>query len=155
MSLKSLLLEHRHPDHAPGRQVPVVAAVAVGGAVGAGARYWAERLWPNGESSFPWTVLLINAVGCLLMGVLMVALKERFTGAAALLGPLLGTGMLGGFTTFSHYTDDVRQLFEEGSPGYAIGCLVLTVVAALAGVTVGAFATHAALGRRNTSGGTA
>lgn len=70
---------------------------------------------------------------------------------AALLSPLLGTGMLGGFTTFAHYTDDVRQLFEEGSPGYAIGCLVLTVVAALAGVTVGALATHAALGRRNTS----
>ncbi|MER5988917.1 CrcB family protein [Streptomyces sp. NPDC001787] len=152
MSLRSASREPAHPDHSPGRQGPVIAAVAVGGAIGAGARYGAERLWPTGESSFPWTVLLINAVGCLLMGILMVALKERFTGAPALLNPLLGTGVLGGFTTFSHYTDNVRQLFEEGSPGYAVGCLVLTVVAALAGVTAGVYATRAALGLRSGDG---
>ncbi|MGY3678231.1 fluoride ion exporter CrcB/FEX [Streptomyces sp. TE33382] len=97
----------------------------------------------------------IDAVGCLLMGILMVALKERFTGAPTLLSPLLGTGVLGGFTTFSHYADDVRVLFEEGSPGYAVGCLVLTVVASLAGVTAGVYATRAALGRRSGDGMTA
>ncbi len=81
------------------------------------------------------------------MGVLMVTLKLRFPGAPRLISPLLGTGVLGGFTSFSHYTDNVRELFENQQPGYAVGCLLLTVVAALAAVTAGAFAAHFAFGR--------
>ncbi|WP_406457705.1 CrcB family protein [Streptomyces sp. NBC_00876] len=147
MSQKMRLHHRTHPDHHPGVQLPVVGAVAIGGAVGAAARYGAERLWPTGASAFPWTVLLINTAGCFLMGILMVTLKLRFPGAPRLLSPLLGTGVLGGFTTFSHYTDDVRELFENGQTGYAIGCLLLTVVAALAAVTAGAFAAHFGFGR--------
>ncbi|MFC8536499.1 fluoride efflux transporter FluC [Streptomyces sp. NPDC057249] len=147
MPQKMRLHRHSHPDHHPGVQFPVVAAVAVGGAAGAAARYAAERLWPTGTFSFPWTILLVNTVGCFLMGILMVTLKLRFPGAPRLISPLLGTGVLGGFTSFSHYTDNVRQLFENHQPGYAVGCLVLTVVAALAAVTAGAFAAHFAFGR--------
>ncbi|MFJ7198681.1 MULTISPECIES: fluoride efflux transporter FluC [unclassified Streptomyces] len=147
MSPRMRLHHHTHPDHHPGAQPAVVAAVAIGGAAGAMARYGAERLWPTGPSAFPWTILLVNTVGCFLMGILMVTMKLRFPGAPRLISPLLGTGVLGGFTTFSHYTDNVRQLFENGRPGYAVGCLLLTVVAALAAVTAGAFATHLALGR--------
>ncbi|MFD7430730.1 fluoride efflux transporter FluC [Streptomyces sp. NPDC059818] len=147
MSQKMLLHHHSHPDHHPGVQLSVVGAVAVGGAAGAVARYGAERLWPTGASAFPWTILLVNTVGCFLMGVLMVTLKLRFPGAPRLISPLLGTGVLGGFTSFSHYTDNVRELFENHQPGYAVGCLVLTVVAALAAVTAGAFVTHFAFGR--------
>lgn len=140
------LHQHTHPDHHPGAQPAVVAAVAIGGAAGAAARYGAERIRPTGASAFPWTILLVNTVGCFLMGVLMVTLKLRFPGSPRLISPLLGTGVLGGFTTFSHYTDNVRQLFDVGRPGYAVGCLLLTVVAALAAVTAGAFAAHFALG---------
>ncbi|WP_239079392.1 CrcB family protein [Streptomyces sp. SID7909] len=122
-------------------------AVAVGGAAGACARCAAERLWPTGTFAFPWTVLLVNTVGCFLMGVLMVTLKLRFPRAPRLISPLLGTGVLGGFTSFSHYMDNVRQLFENHQPGYAIGCLVLTVAAAPAAVTAGAFAAHFVFGR--------
>lgn len=146
---------HPHPDHTSGARWPVVAVVAVGGAVGALLRYGASRVWPNGsdahavwrtgEAAFPWTTLLVNAVGCFLMGVLTVALKERFTGAPRLLNPLLGTGVLGGFTTFSSYTDDVRRLFENDQPATAVGYLVLTVAAALAGVVLGVALTRAVL----------
>ncbi|MEU3732596.1 CrcB family protein [Streptomyces sp. NPDC033538] len=138
---------HRHPDRTGGSQGPVVAVVAVGGAVGALLRHGASRLWPNGsdaallwrtgEAAFPWTTLLINVVGCFLMGVLTVALKERFTRAPRLLNPLLGTGVLGGFTTFSSYTDDTRRLFENDQPGAAVGNLLLTVAGALAAVVLG------------------
>ncbi|WNI27745.1 CrcB family protein [Streptomyces sp. ITFR-6] len=147
MSSRMRLHLHSHPDHHPGVQLSVVGVVAVGGAAGAVARYGADRLWPTGTAAFPWTILLVNTVGCFLMGVLMVTLKLRFPGAPRLISPLLGTGVLGGFTSFSHYTDNVRQLFENHQPGYAVGCLVLTVVAALAAVTVGAFITHLAFGR--------
>lgn len=153
-----------HPDQANGRTWPVVAAVAVGGAAGAALRLGVSAAWPNGsdarlvwrtgEAAFPWTTLLINAVGCFLMGVLTVALKERFTRAPALLNPLLGTGVLGGFTTFSSYTDDVRRLFENGQPGAAAGCLVSTVAGALAGVALGAALARAVLtGPRGTGDG--
>jgi len=135
----------------------VLVAVAVGGALGAFARYEASRAWPNGsdarlvwqadEAAFPWTTLLINAVGCFLMGVLTVALSERLTRAPHWLSPLLGTGVLGGFTTFSSYTDDTRRLFEDGEAASAVGYLVLTVAAALAGVVLGSALTHAVLQR--------
>ncbi|WEH43249.1 CrcB family protein [Streptomyces sp. AM 2-1-1] len=146
MSTKMRLHRFPHPDHHPGVQLSVVGAVAIGGAAGAAARWEAERLWPDAPTAFPWTILLVNVVGCFLIGVLMVTVKLRFPGTHRLVSPLLGTGLLGGFTSFSHYTDDVRELFDDGRPGYAVGCLVLTVVGALAAVTVGALATHALLG---------
>ncbi|MET9149727.1 fluoride efflux transporter CrcB [Streptomyces griseoflavus] len=148
---------HRHPDHTPGAQVPVVVVVAVGGAAGALLRYGASRLWRNGsdahavwrvgEAAFPWTTLVVNVVGCFLMGVLTVALKERFIHAPRLLNPFLGTGVLGGFTTFSSYTDDTRRLLENDQAGAALGYLVLTVVAALAGVVLGVALARAVLTR--------
>jgi CrcB protein len=156
---------HPRPDHTNGLQVPVIASVAVGGAVGAALRFGASNVWQNGSdahavwrtgaAAFPWTTLLVNAVGCFLMGLLTVALKERFTGAPHWLNPLLGTGVLGGFTTFSSYTDDVRRLFENDQPGYALSYLVLTVAAALAGVVLGAVLARAVLtGRGGTHGTT-
>ncbi|MFI8306434.1 fluoride efflux transporter CrcB [Streptomyces sp. NPDC085927] len=148
---------HSHPDHTPGSRRPVVVVVAIGGAAGALLRYGASRVWRNGsdahavwrtgEAAFPWTTLLVNVVGCFLMGVLTVALKERFTHAPRLLNPFLGTGVLGGFTTFSSYTDDTRRLFENGQAGTAVGYLVLTVAGALAGVVLGVALTRAVLTR--------
>jgi fluoride exporter len=158
---------HRHPDDTGGSRGPVVVAVAVGGALGALLRYGVSRLWRNGsdaallwrtgEAAFPWTTLLINVVGCFLMGVLTVAVKERFTRAPRLLNPLLGTGVLGGFTTFSSYTDDTRRLFENGQPGAAVGNLLLTVAGALAAVVLGVAVARLALtgpgGARAAGGG--
>ncbi|MFE4451621.1 fluoride efflux transporter FluC [Streptomyces sp. NPDC056796] len=147
MLQKMALHTRTHPDHHPGVQPSVVGAVAVGGAAGAAARYGAELLWPTAPSAFPWTDLLVNAVGCFLMGALMVTLKLRFPAAPRLVSPLLGTGVLGGFTSFSQYTNGVRRLFDEGRPGLAVTSMLLTVVVALAAVTAGALATHAAFGR--------
>lgn len=155
MLQKMALHAHTHPDHHPGIQRSVVAAVAVGGALGACARYGAERLWPTGGTHFPWTILLVNTVGCFLMGILMVTLKLRFPDTPRLISPMLGTGVLGGFTSFSHYTDGVRRLFEAGRPGYATGNLLLTVVTCLAGVSAGAVLTHLVLrGGYRPQGGT-
>lgn len=139
------------------------SVVAVGGAVGALARYAASAMWPNGtdahlmwrvgEAELPWTTLLINAVGCFLMGVLAVSLKKHWSSAPPLLSPLLGTGVLGGFTTFSSYTDDFRRLIENGQPGIAAGYLILTVAAALMGVVMGAGCARALPPRRSREGG--
>ncbi|MGW4431564.1 fluoride efflux transporter CrcB [Streptomyces tendae] len=153
---------HPHPDTVKGAQWSVVAVVAVGGAAGALLRYGASRLWRNGsdasllwrtgEAAFPLTTLLINVVGCFLMGVLTVALKERFTGAPRLLNPMLGTGVLGGFTTFSSYTDDTRRLLENDQPGYAVANLLLTVAGCLTAVVLGVVVARLALVRPRHAG---
>nr|WP_223244840.1 CrcB family protein [Streptomyces sp. CBMA156] len=121
-------------------------AVAVGGAFGAGARYGIERLWPTSGTEFPWPILCINAVGCLAMGALMTVLADRFPRQKRIVGALLGTGFLGGFTTFSHYTDNIRLLVRGDAYGTAVGYLLLTVAAALSGVTFGVLAARAAVG---------
>lgn len=57
-------------------QYQAVAVVAVGGVLGAEARYGLGLLWPTPRAAFPWTTLLINVVGCLVIGVFLVAITE-------------------------------------------------------------------------------
>ncbi|MGW7487665.1 fluoride efflux transporter FluC [Streptomyces sp. NPDC054786] len=114
-------------------QWPAIGVVAAGGAIGASARYGAALLWPTGGGAFPWTTLAVNAVGCALMGVLMVVITE-VRPAHRLVRPFLGTGILGGFTTFSTYAVDIQRLAGAGRPVAALACLAGTVLAALAAV---------------------
>lgn len=114
-------------------QWPVIGAVAAGGAIGATARYAASLLWPTGAGTFPWTTLTVNAIGCALMGVLMVLITEVWP-AHRLLRPFLGTGILGGFTTFSTYAVDVQRLIDARQPLLALAYLAGTLLIALAAV---------------------
>lgn len=114
-------------------QGPAVAVVAVGGALGAAARYGAGLLWPTAHAAFPWTTLLVNVTGCAVIGVFLVVVTEGRP-AHPLLRPFFGTGVLGGFTTFSTYAVDVRGLLVAGRPLLGFGYLALTPLAALAAV---------------------
>lgn len=111
-------------------QTPVVAAVAVGGAIGACARYGAGLAWPTPSGGFPWATLAVNVSGCALMGALMVAITELWVGHR-LLRPLLGTGVLGGYTTFSTFAGDVDGLAGAGHLVPALLYLLATSVTAL------------------------
>ncbi|MET7920478.1 fluoride efflux transporter CrcB [Streptomyces avermitilis] len=126
----------------------VLAVIAAGGALGALARFEASRLWPTAVGSFPWTTLTVNAVGCLVIGVFLVAVTEIFT-AHRLLRPFFGTGVLGGFTTFSTYCVDIERLVNDGHATTALTYLAATVVAAMAAVSAGAFATRRLLADRS------
>ncbi|MFK0289375.1 fluoride efflux transporter CrcB [Streptomyces sp. NPDC090442] len=126
-------------------QWPVIGAVAVGGALGASARYGAGLLWPTARDAFPWTTLLVNVAGCALMGVLMVLITEVWS-AHRLLRPFLGTGVLGGFTTFSTYAVDIQRLVGAGRLPLALAYLAGTLLAALAAVALAAATTRALVG---------
>ena len=115
----------------------ILAVIALGGALGAVARYEAGLIWPTAIGAFPWTTLLINAAGCLIIGVLLVAVTEKWS-AHPLLRPFFGTGVLGGFTTFSTFCVDIEHLVSGGQATTALSYLVATVLTALAAVTVGA-----------------
>ncbi|MFI8320930.1 fluoride efflux transporter CrcB [Streptomyces sp. NPDC085529] len=132
-------------------QAPVVAAVAAGGVLGATARYAAGLLWPTAPGAFPWTVLLVNALGCAAIGLLTVFATEAPTAPHPLLRPFLGTGFCGGFTTFSTYALDTRRLL--GADHAAAGVLYLggTLVAALAAVVAGVAAGRALWVRKGTA----
>jgi fluoride exporter len=117
-------------------------AVALGGVVGALARYALGIAWPTGAGAFPWTTFAVNVSGCLLVGVLLVRLLEA--GAVhPLWRPFLGTGVLGGYTTFSTYAVDTRTLAAGGHPGVAVAYALGTLAAALLAVQVGVIAGRA------------
>lgn len=126
-------------------QGPVVGAVSAGGVLGALARYGLGLGWPTPRDGFPWTTFTINVLGCLVIGVFLVVVTEVFR-AHRLLRPFFGTGVLGGFTTFSTYCVDIQQLIENGRPATAVAYLATTAVAALAAVTLAARLTRRLLG---------
>ncbi len=114
-------------------QWPVIGVVAAGGAIGAVARYGATQLWPTAAGAFPWTILAVNVAGCALMGVLMVLITE-LSSPHRLVRPFLGTGILGGFTTFSTYAVDIQSLVDARRAPLALAYLAGTLLAALAAV---------------------
>ncbi len=110
--------------------------VALGGALGASARYLtnvtATRLF---GVSFPWGTVTVNIAGSFLMGALVVVLAERGGNRFA---PFLLTGVLGGFTTFSAFSLDAVSLYERGqsaaAAGYVLGSVVLSILALILGM---------------------
>ncbi len=124
----------------------VLLVVAVGGGLGALARYGVSLLLPTTPGHFPLGTFLINVIGCALIGALMVLVTDVFT-AGPLLRPFFGTGILGGFTTFSTYTNEFRALLTPDTVVLAFGYLAGTLVCALLAVVAGTWVTRAVLGR--------
>jgi fluoride exporter len=121
------------PDLDPARLV-VVLAVSVGGGAGAVA-----RLAVHGVAPDVWSTLAVNLVGCALIGALVVLTTEVWQ-THPLIRPFLGTGVLGGFTTFSTYALDAHGLWEAGdraaAAGYLVGTLLGCVAATAAAMTL-------------------
>ncbi|WP_405591045.1 fluoride efflux transporter FluC [Streptomyces sp. NBC_01190] len=122
----------------PGRgrrreQGEILAAIAAGGVLGAAARYGATLIWPTAPGTFPWTTFWINVIGCAAMGVLMVLITER-RAVHPLTRPFLGTGVLGGFTTFSTATLDTKHLLDGHHPGTALVYAASTLAGAMVAI---------------------
>lgn len=125
-------------------QRAALAVVAVGGALGALARHGVGVAVPQAPGAFPWATFVVNVTGCLLIGALVVALTE-WRPAHPLVRPFLGTGVLGGYTTFSTYSVDVLRLVGSGHGATAAGYLVGTLVGAVAATWLGARLARAVL----------
>lgn len=122
----------------------VIGVVAAGGSLGAAARYGIGVAWPAPPGSLPWATFMINTLGCALIGVLMVMITE-FWGAHPLVRPFLGTGVLGGFTTFSTYAVEIQHLVATDAPRTGLLYMVATPAAALAAVWVAVVITRTAM----------
>ena len=110
-----------------------MAVIAAGGGLGSLARYGIERAMPHGASAFPTATLLINVVGSFLLGALVVAVTEVWR-VHPLVRPALGTGLLGGFTTFSTFAVETRTAPAGIAVAYAAGSVIGGVLLAFAGM---------------------
>ena len=111
----------------------LVAAVAVGGAVGGALRWSLGVLYPEHTGTFPWTTFGINVAGAFVLGLLpaISAVRRR-----QVLTVALGPGVLGGFTTLSTYAVQCRALLASGQVGLAATYFLGTLVACLAAVAL-------------------
>jgi CrcB protein len=125
-----------------------MAAVAVGGALGAMARYGLTVAIPSAPGRFDLATFLANAVGGLLIGALMIVVTEVAPGLR-LVRPFLGVGVLGGFTTFSTYIIDIGQAVDAGATFLAVIYAFTTIAAALLAAAAGMYATRRLVRRRH------
>ena len=118
--------------------MPLVLAIAIGGAAGSVAR-WAIGSLSPADATFPWATLAINVGGSLLLGVLLGA--AFMASAPAHLRLALTVGFCGGFTTFSTFSAETVRLLEAGAWGraatYAGVSVVLAISATAAGIALG------------------
>jgi fluoride exporter len=109
-----------------------------GAGIGGVLRYWVSNIvyWIAGRQ-FPYGTLIVNISGCFLMGVLFVLIIERFDGIASQLRSLLLIGLLGGYTTFSSFSIETLNLFENGAWLSGFLNVFLSVVLCIFAVWVG------------------
>ncbi len=132
---------------APGTLTPATLAIVfLGGTLGTAAREALGLALPA-SAGIPWAILTANLVGAFALGLLLEALVRRGPdhGIRRRLRLLLGTGFLGGFTTYSALATDTALLLGAGdgwvAAAYGIGTVVVGAVATFAGILLGSL-TH-------------
>lgn len=139
--------EHEHPWTLVRENADLLPLIAVGGALGSLARWGIGAAWPHGPASYAWSTFSINVSGALLLGVLMAVAFDVWSDRRYV-RPFLGTGVLGGYTTFSTYLLDERGLITGGRPAVAVAYLLATLVVGFTATAVGLAGTRAVLDRR-------
>ena len=113
-----------------------VLHVALGGAVGAALRYLTGvgmfRLL--GPQDFPLAIITVNVLGSFLMGVFAATAARH---GLTHLAPLVMTGLLGGFTTFSAFSLETVTLLERGQTGQAMAYVAVSVCCSVAALAFG------------------
>ena len=117
------------------------ALVFAGGAVGTLGRHGVGE-WLGSTATWPWPTFVVNVLGSLVLGLVVVRFGRPDESGRL----LLGTGLLGGFTTFSAFAVETDQLFRDDQIAlallYPVATVVLGVAAAILGVMLGRRATR-------------
>lgn len=116
--------------------------IAVGGALGAVARYGVGGLVYQGvRTGFPWGTLVVNVLGSLMLGLVLKLFQG--TTASPELRAAVTIGLLGAFTTFSTFTYETVALLEHGewsaAGAYTLGSVILGLTAVFAGLGLGSY----------------
>lgn len=110
--------------------------VAMGGAIGACARYGLGLAFKPQPGELPLATLTANVLGCFLMGVLFVVIVDRHW-LPETLRPALMVGFLGALTTFSSFAIEALGLWQTHHSALAVGYVVLSIILCLCAVWLG------------------
>lgn len=129
----------------------VLLVISAGGALGSLARWGIGEAVPWSGEGFPWATFVENVTGGFALGVLMVFLLDVWP-PDRYLRPFLGVGLLGGYTTFSTYMLESRDLLAgdqvAAAFAYLAGSLVVGLTAVWLGITLARAAVSLARRRR-------
>ncbi len=116
--------------------MPALIQVAIGGALGASCRWLLGLAIVRhfGTTPLPFAVMTANILGSFIMGLFIVLAAHR---GLTHLSPLVMTGLLGGFTTFSAFSLETVTLIERGQIGLASLYVLLSVVLSVGGLMAG------------------
>jgi CrcB protein len=126
------------------REALIVGALGLGGVLGALSRYAITLGLPNRADQFPWATLLINLTGSAVLGFVLVLIIEQFP-RGRLARPVIGTGFLGAYTTFSTFMVDAVQLIRVGRAGLAVVYVLASLVGGLGAAWLGMTGARATL----------
>ncbi len=105
-----------------------LAAIFVGGAIGALARVALTQAFPTHPGEWPWVTFAINVSGSFALGYMVTRLQERLP-LSTYRRPLSGTGFCGAFTTFSTMQVELLQMIERHRYGLAGGYAAASLAA--------------------------
>lgn len=114
----------------------VIAAIAIGGALGAPARYEVSQVIHVAKDTFPWATFATNLSGAFVLGLFITVVFERLP-PTRYLRPFFAIGFLGAFTTFSTMAVETVTLVKDGFFVLGVGYLVVSVAAGLVVTFVG------------------
>lgn len=118
-----------------------IMLVAAGGMLGALARYGLSGVVQGNRIGFPYGTLVVNLLGCLVMGVLGRWLETGI--ASPEIRYLVGLGFLGAFTTFSTFSFEALRLLLDHNASTALLYIATSLLGCLGAVTAGYLATRA------------
>jgi len=121
------------------RDARTAAAIALGGAMGAPARYGVAQVIHVAPHVFPWATFWTNVTGSLALGAVLALVLERFP-PSRYVRPFVATGFLGAYTTYSTFAVETDVLLKDGHAGtavaYATASFVAGFIAVWAGIVV-------------------
>ncbi len=128
--------QRSRPLRWPRLEPRVLLTIFVGGLGGGLARYGVTQAWPASTRAFPWAIFVVNTAGAFALALLLVILAEVWA-PHRYVRPLLGTGFLGAFTTFSSVVAAADQLVVHGHARTAAIYLSGSLLAALGAASFG------------------
>ncbi len=128
-------------------RLDVLGTIAVGGALGGGARYLIERAAGAPSGRFPWATFFINVSGAFALALLLVFILDIWP-PTRYVRPFVAIGFLGAFTTFSTWMVESADLIARDRPQVAGTYLAGSLITGLAAVSLGLVVGRSFLSRR-------
>jgi len=131
----------RVPGRSADRDPVLILLILAGGSVGTAARAFLEASHPAAPGGWPWTTFAINMLGAFTLGLLLESLASTVPDRGWRLRVRLGagTGLLGGFTTYSTFSVETVSLLRHAPAlgvGYGLATALLGLAAAWAGMAI-------------------